>query len=180
MKWLLLLLLSIVFMLPLSVQASISLDQALTQCRAEENALKRLVCYDDIAMSKQQSLPVQANKGQQQAAVSRAKPDSKPAAVPSVVTESDKVPATSEHFGLENRRQSNPTSELNLTVANLSHNNRKELIIEFDNGQVWRQQGTRYYPIAVGEQHQIKRGVLGSFSLGNERNNRSARVIRER
>lgn len=173
MKWLFLSLIGL--WLPMSAVAS-SLEQALAVCRGEENALKRLVCYDEINLTKQSSLPAQASKGQQQAAASRTKTDGQATEIKAETTASQ----ATERFGLEHKSQPERASALSMTVTKLSHNNRRELIIEFDNGQVWRQQGNSHYPIAVGEQHQIKRGMLGGFSLGNERNNRTIRVLRER
>jgi hypothetical protein len=178
MKWLSLLLLAMLILHPLSAKAN-GLEQALTACRAEQNALKRLVCYDDILLTNKVELP---------AAASGTTSDPKASAVDVANTNAVKPDAAaakakdsaSERFGLEHQRQPEQTTELSFIVSKVSYNNRRELVVEFDNGQVWRQQGSDHYPIAVGEKHRIKRGMLGSFRLGNERNNRTIQVRRER
>ena len=133
-----------------------ALQQALELCRAEQNALRRLTCYDAIDHTNTKttatSLPAQAQQA-----------NGKPA-------ETD--------FGLEHKQRHDTNEQLNLIVKSLTYSPRKELIIEFDNGQRWRQIGTEYYSIKVGEQHHIKRGVLNSFLLSNDDNNRTIRVRR--
>lgn len=153
--------------------ATPSLQQALEQCRTEQNALKRLVCYDEIGTAAAatttavQSVPATQTVTQTQQAAAAT-------VAASTATAADK-------FGLEHRKQANEDTadKVYMTVKSISHTPHKSLIIEFDNGQRWRQNGTDYYKIAVGEQHYIERGVLNSFLLGNDGNNRSIRVRRE-
>ena len=137
-----------------------TLQQALELCRAEQNALRRLTCYDAIDYANSQatakSLPAQANAQAQQASGKPAETD----------------------FGLEHRQRHDTKEQLNLIVKSVTYSPRKELIVEFDNGQRWRQIGTEYYSIKEGQQHHIKRGVLNSFLLSNDDNNRTIRVRR--
>ncbi|MBU2114180.1 MAG: hypothetical protein KKE94_10480 [Gammaproteobacteria bacterium] len=150
--------------LPLSA-SSIPLTQALELCRAEQNALRRLTCYDSIQHTAAQqnntaaqALPVQAT----------------PAAKATVKADS------SDSFGMEHTQNSDDLAEqLAVTVKSVDYNQRKELIVEFDNGQRWRQVGSDYYSIKAGQQHIIKRGVLNSFFLANNNNNRTIRIRRE-
>ena len=150
--------------LPLSA-SSIPPEQALELCRAEQNALRRLTCYDSIQTeagqantSSVRTLPAQA------AAQAKAAAPAKPA----------------EAFGMEHKQNiDNSTEQLDVTVKSVRYSPRKELIVEFDNGQRWRQIGTDYYSIKEGQQHRIKRGALNSFLLANDNNNRTIRIRRE-
>jgi hypothetical protein len=143
---------------PLS--ASIPVEQALELCRAEQNALRRLTCYDAITLD---------GSSDASPAVTIANP-----AQPKV---QHKQP---ENFGLEHKKAAEDNAEqLTVTVKSVSYSPHKELIIELNNGQRWRQVGTDYYSISAGQQHIIKRGLLNSFYLANDSNNRTIRVRRE-
>jgi hypothetical protein len=149
--------------LPLAA-ASIPLEQALELCRAEQNALRRLNCYDTIATATE---PTSATTV-----------EAKPAPATAAVNETQ----TQDSFGIEHRQTSNADSaeKVYLTVKKLKFSPHKEMIVEFENGQIWRQSGTDHYKIAVGERHYVKRGVLNSFFLGNDNSNRAIRVRREK
>ena len=150
--------------LPLSA-SSIPLTQAMELCRAEQNALRRLTCYDSI----QHTAAQQNNTAVQALPVQAA-----PAAKATVKADS------SDSFGMEHKQNSDDSAEqLAVTVKSLRYSPRKELIVEFDNGQRWRQLGSDYYSIKVGQQHRIKRGALNSFFLANDNNNRTIRIRRE-
>lgn len=150
--------------------SEIPVHQAVELCRAEQNALRRLTCYDainlasaDKADSKPQ--PLQASEQPQQAT-------SKPATAKPAKSDDDR-------FGLEHKEQVDADETLRVTVKSVRYTPRKELIVEFDNGQRWRQVGSDHYTIAVGQQHTIKRGVLNAFFLANDNNNRTIRIKRE-
>ncbi|WP_240224770.1 hypothetical protein [Rheinheimera hassiensis] len=148
--------------------AAIPLDQALELCRAEQNALRRLTCYDAIsAVTASATSPGNT-------AVSPVTT----VAVPAANTTVQKQPEAD--FGIEHRKvDEDAPDKIYLSVKEVRYSPLKELIVEFDNGQIWRQNGTDYYKIAAGEQHYIKRGVLSSFFLGSDKNNRTIRVRRE-
>ncbi|NRQ43732.1 hypothetical protein HRH59_14355 [Rheinheimera sp. YQF-2] len=158
--------------LPLNAGAAIPLEQALELCRAEQNALHRLTCYDAITAT-EAAVPTASS-------AKPAAPDT-PATAAHVAAVAD-APTTAEaDFGIEHRKTVEGAAEqIYLLVKSVQYSPRKELIVEFDNGQVWRQNGTDYYKIAAGEQHYVKRGVLNSFFLGNDNNNRTIRVRREK
>lgn len=162
--------------LPLSAGAAIPLEQAIELCRAEQNALRRLTCYDSIA-TKGHTPATAASTG---AATQMSAPKAATAAVAAkAATAVDTAPGAD--FGLEHRQSNDDAAEqIYLQVKSVRYSPRKELIVEFDNGQVWRQNGTDYYKIAAGEQHYVKRGVLSSFFLGNDNSNRTIRVRREK
>ncbi|MGI5310209.1 hypothetical protein [Rheinheimera sp. WS51] len=139
--------------------SAIPTEQALELCRAEQNALKRLVCYDAINVNS-----VTASK---QAISSNSEVNTKP-------IESN----TEKNFGLEHSKQQD-ADLIYVTVKNFNYTAHDKLQIEFENGQKWRQQGSDYYPIAVGERHHIKRGIFNSFMLGSDKNNRTIKIRRE-
>ena len=139
--------------LPISA-SSIPLEQALELCRSEPNALKRLLCYDAI------------NKTATEA--------------PATVSTQPKT-APQQEFGKEHRNilAEDSPEQLYMTVTKVSYDPYKSLIVEFDNGQIWRQLGSEYYSIKAGEKHYIKRGVMNSFLLGSDDGRKAIRVRRE-
>lgn len=142
--------------------AQTSLYSAIEQCRTEQNALKRLVCYDEIKTPKAPvaaATTAAATNRNEEASITR--------------------PATTNDFGLENKKVADTGDQISAIVSKIRYSPRKEMIIEFDNGQVWRQTDSGTYPIKVGERHFIKRGMLGAFYLGNDNNNRTLKVKRE-
>lgn len=147
-------------LLSAGLQAQTSLATAIEQCRTEQNALKRLVCYDEITA-----------------------PNTPVAATPVVSSTNTEVktpqPTTNKDFGLEHKKTVETAETITAIVSKITFSPRKDLIIEFDNGQVWRQTDSGSYPIKVGERHFVKRGVFGAFYLGNENNNRTLKVKRE-
>lgn len=139
----------------LPLQAAIPVNQAIEVCRAEQNALRRLTCYDAI--------PTINNETQAVVSSSTAQASS----------------GSDKDFGIEHKKTVEDAKEiLYLTVKEVRYSPHQDLIIEFENGQVWRQNDTGYYKIAAGETHYIKRGALDSFLLGNDQNNRLIRVRR--
>lgn len=174
----------VIAVLPLSAGAAIPLDQALELCRAEQNALRRLSCYDAITATKADAtaLTGSVNLAAPTAAQTPVAAPTAPATSASVAATAEPTTASAEaDFGMEHRKTVEDAPEqIYLQVKSVQYSPRKELIIEFDNGQVWRQNGTDYYKIAAGEQHYVKRGVLSSFFLGNDNNNRTIRVRREK
>jgi len=144
------------------LKAAVPAEQAIELCRAEQNALRRLTCYDAI------SLTANSNSASTNAITAN-------------VAKSDKAVANNADFGIEHRKSSDDANDvLHMTVKDIRYSPRKDLIVEFENGQVWRQNDSGYYKINIGERHFIKRGALNSFFLGNDNNNRILRVRREK
>ncbi|MDX5405918.1 MAG: hypothetical protein LPK11_02595 [Chromatiaceae bacterium] len=145
--------------------SNIPVNQAVELCRAEQNALRRLTCYDAIE-------PTSTNSS-----------DTKTGALQANAQTQQDEAKTAENndtrFGLEHKAQADADETLRVTVKSISYTPHNKLIIEFENGQRWRQIGTEYYSVAVGQQHTIKRGVLNSFFLANDNNNRTIRIKRE-
>lgn len=148
------------------------LTAAMNECRQQQNALKRLVCYDEIKLTATDAPVAQAKQPQSPQSQQPVATSKRPTA------EQTAAPAQSD-FGLEHKQTADKQADqLYLTVSDVSYSPRKELIVAFDNGQTWRQTGTDYYKIAVGERHYIKRGMLNSFTLGSDANNRTIKVRR--
>jgi hypothetical protein len=161
--------LMVFFAVTIKVEAqTIPTEQAIELCRSEQNALRRLNCYDAITL-KTQTLDTD-----------------KTAPVNAVVaTKLDPVQTTQattaeNSFGMEHKKTKEQTPDrIYMTVDSVTENSQRELIVAFSNGQKWRQNGSGYYQISAGETHFIKRGILGSFFLGSDQNNRTIRVKRE-
>ncbi|KKO48463.1 hypothetical protein VT06_11270 [Arsukibacterium sp. MJ3] len=161
-----------------------SLSTALEACRQQQNALQRLVCYDDITLATTATQTSAANSApppaQQLTAKRQTSLASAAVAAPAQATPAAPEVVTADDFGQEHKK-STPEDQAKLrymTVTEVSLSPRNELIVTFDNGQIWRQNGSGYYKIESGEQHYIKRGLFNSFSLGNDNNNRSVKVNR--
>lgn len=143
------------------LQAQSSLAAQLEQCRSEQNALKRLVCYDEINLRTAGSAATPAPQAAERARQA-----------------TTATPAT-DNFGKEHRQvAADPLDQLYATVTKLSLSPRKEMIIELDNGQIWRQSGSGQFPLQNGERIYIKRGMLGAFYLGKDGSNRTLKVVR--
>lgn len=153
---------------------------ALAECRQQQNALKRLVCYDEISVATAARNPIKPAPSHPLPSTAQA--DSQAHAQPVTSVQSAPVvkAAISDDFGLEHKKKvtEEQADQLYLTVSGISYSPRKELIVEFDNGQVWRQNGSGFYAINVGERHFVKRGMFNSFTLGNPDNNRTIKVRR--
>lgn len=146
------------------LQAAVPVEQAIELCRAEQNALRRLTCYDAISL-----------------AATTDSSSTKAAAAKAIKSDNAKANSNESDFGIEHRKSSDDANDvLYMTVKDVRYSPRKELIVEFENGQVWRQNDSGYYKVNVGERHFIKRGALNSFFLGNDNNNRLLRVRREK
>lgn len=156
--------------------APVPIEQAVEVCRAEANALRRLSCYDSIAISSAYSSSVSADNkpvisDNNQAVM-------QPAATQASATNNQDAEST---FGIEHKKSSEQmTDKVSMTVKEISKTKHNKLVVAFTNGQIWQQVGGEYYPIKQSEEHYIERGALGSFFLKNEQNNRSIRVKREK
>lgn len=160
-----------VLMLTPAVIAQDQITTALDKCRTETNALKRLVCYDEINTGTTNNV-----KAAPKHEVSAAQATTSTVAV----TEAINRPTTASEFGREHKQIANEAVDtIHATVSELSYSPRKEMIITFDNGQVWRQAESGSFQVAVGQEYYIKRGMLGAFYLGKEGSNRTLKVRRQ-
>lgn len=177
------------FLITTPVWAASPLQQLLIDCKKEQDSIKRLACFDSIAtetatLAEVVQQPAEIIKPTATLITDTTQSESIPEettreAEIAVVTAKEEL--RSENFGLEHRQSATEQADvLYVTVAAVSYTARKELIVEFDNGQRWRQLGSDTYFINTGEQHYLKRGTLNSFFLGKDGSNRTIRVRREK
>ncbi|MFD2165752.1 hypothetical protein ACFSJY_05695 [Thalassotalea euphylliae] len=163
----------------------------LAQCKAEQDSLKRLVCYDSLA-EKALKTPVavnkdvnkpgpQANKTETVAsmapkAVAVVKPNPPSVAAPVAVAQTDQAEA---QFGQENKKKPEQVDEVSFVVKTASLSLRKKWRFTFENGQQWEQKDTeKFAKFKAGDQVTIKRGALNAFYLKKADSNRTIRVKR--
>ncbi|QSX33371.1 hypothetical protein JYB87_16890 [Shewanella avicenniae] len=146
-----------------------SVEQAVLDCAKVENAQQRLACYDDLSVSLQQHV----EKSQADVAQSDVEP------VVSSTSSKEPTAAAIDRFGAKPVEVIKSPEEINLTIASIRESVRGELIITFENGQVWKQVEQRRYRLEAGDKVTIKKAALGSFLLQAEGRNRSIRVQRQ-
>lgn len=157
---------------------STTLKQQLTHCSAIEINSKRLACYDAIIKPIAPAFEASSTSPQKtQPAVTVATP------TPPVPTIAQRPVNTKEQkvaeFGAEKlKEKTEEIDKIRLTVSRVKKNVRGLKTFYFTNGQVWKEIETSRFKIKKDEQVHIKRGSLGSFKIGSDKNNRTARVKR--
>lgn len=146
-------------------------EQALRECTRIQNALKRLVCFD--AAMEGRELPAVAqevpatNRGQQQAATVRNNPPER----------SENDPNSSENFG-KTVAPVDRIERLDVVILERKRDGLGRWVIEFDNGQVWRQKTAESYVFSDNAQYFIERGAFSAFFLGRSDSNSRTAVER--
>ena len=143
----------------------------LNQCKEVENALERLVCFDEVSKhlpssklleSKTETLKNQEN--------SKSKP------VKKVELIEDQ---TAQDFGIEHKQDISELPEtLVAIVSSIKKDPYKKYIVSLDNGQIWKQTDSVYLRLKVGGKVLIKRGALNSFFMAKDGANKRIRVKR--
>jgi hypothetical protein len=150
-------------------------DAGLQNCRAISDWFKRLACYDALPVtgSPAPAQPGVAGKAPAAAAGSTAAPAATAAAA---------APASpQQQFGLEERPK--PAAEVVQTIVSTIPGHfegwKPRTLIELANGQIWRitDDSTRYMDLD-NPRVTIRRGMLGSFFMDFDGDNRSPRVQR--
>ncbi len=91
------------------------------------------------------------------------------------------IEITQDSFGQESiERESISLESRTFVVASARFSQFSGWLIEFENGQQWRQIGTEDYSIKVGESYTITNASFRSFLLGSPGRNRTIRVSRIR
>ncbi|MDP4535661.1 hypothetical protein Q3O60_05640 [Alkalimonas collagenimarina] len=158
--------LATLMLLPLQAAES-SVVQALSLCQQEQDNQLRLHCYDSIQVDASEQGASTAAKQNQQAR--------QPAAA---ATPAASAATAEDQFGKPRQAAANETDRIYSVVSKVEQDARGHLVIHFENGQTWRQNSSEYYPVKAGEEHYIRRAMLGSFILSNDDSNRSTRVRR--
>lgn len=153
------------------------LQQAIKKCQQEQDSLKRLRCFDAIEQAK----PVAETPSELQRTDSQTAPrvvPSRPATSATRATAPQQAAAAADDDFGKSAPKEQQKDRIYATVTLVEQEKSGHLVITFDNGHIWRQVNSQYYPIEEGETHYIRRAVLGSFLMGSDRNNRTTRVRR--
>ncbi|RUO76779.1 hypothetical protein [Pseudidiomarina taiwanensis] len=135
------------------VSAQAVSTEQLAACAQVENPLQRLVCYDKLA----------AGQGVTAATDATAPPTAKP----------------ESQFGKEHLAEDNAQADMiYVVVVNAREDAYGKWVLELDNGQKWRQTDSQTFRIQENEEYYIERGLLNSFYLGREGQNRRIQVRR--
>ena len=185
-----------VFLLTTSFKVfSQDLPEQLRKCSLQQNALKRLVCFDTLS---QNLTPVPgATEPSKQTTVASVEPQKLiETTSPEVVVPPKKSIAptkaiepvqqsisanTTKDFGLKRNAKFEESGDKVVAKVSAARKNPfKKYIITLDNGQVWKQFDSTSLKIAVGETVEIKRGSLGTFFLGKDGVHKRLRVKRQK
>ncbi|MDR7121626.1 hypothetical protein [Rheinheimera soli] len=135
----------------------------LTQCRAIQNDLKRLVCYDKIGSA---TFSHSVSSGT--------------AAIEPRSTSTEQVQTlSSERFGVEHKGiAKTAASSMTAQVTAIQQSKTGLWTITLDNGQKWRQISSDGFIIREGDNIVINRGTLNSFLLSKIGTERQTKVSR--
>lgn len=170
--------------------ASEDISDHLKSCRAEQDSLKRLMCYDALAddlpqaVTKKARVEVEKVDKIEKAVATSAKQQvaTKPLEETVTVKSAAKEKAVSAEaiFGNEYKPKPNENrvDEVTFVIKSVKQSARKTWKFVFENGQRWDQKDDSYVKFNVGEKVQIKRGVFNSFYLKKIGSNRTIRVKR--
>ncbi|RDV26657.1 hypothetical protein DXV75_06625 [Alteromonas aestuariivivens] len=155
-----------------------TLEQSLSQCSAENDSLKRLLCYDRLAESlNQNQLQLQPSKGSENPPVVAVPPKTE------AQVNSPKVASSGQEiaFGLEHKQAPKVDQDERLygKITKLSETPYDKYIITLDNGTVWTQTDSSPLRLKVGDQVYVERGMLGAFYLSTDKVKRRIKVVRE-
>jgi hypothetical protein len=188
----------VIFVSPSSI-ANSQLDK-LAICAKNTDSLQRLVCYDKLAKDTKNKPPKQTQvtlkdsivervdrtvqvtpKVQQEEVLAVSESPNKPAVVEpqplGVIANSVKQQQAS--FGKEAvKRPEDMIKQLKVKAIKIQKAPYGELIITFENGQVWRQTDSIRFRLSTDEMVIIERGALGSFFIGKENTNQRIRAKR--
>lgn len=160
-------------LLLLTLAVPASGQNSLESCADISDSAARLACYDGVMENRNpENLPV----------VRLPRSSARDADLGSEQTKATTEPTTDnsqDNFGIEHKAAGRDgADERTMTVASARHTDLAGWIIEFDNGQTWKQVGTDSYDIEEGKSYKITRGFMTSFILSNFENNRKIRVTR--
>ena len=121
-----------------ALAADDDLAQRIAACTSEQDAARRLACFDRAAAPKVDATETFGVHGSE---LARNRDDDQP--------EAESAP-----------------KRISATVTGIEKRARGELVVTLDNGQVWAQKEIgAYFPLKVGDPVAILAGTLGSFRL---------------
>ncbi len=117
-----------------------------------------------------------------QAVVAQSTPEVSTAVQPqsSVQVQEQNPASVKENFGLEHKKtvQEEQVQAVELTIAKAKKSIHGNWTLTFENGQQWRTLSSERTKFKTGQQVEIKRGVLNSFSVSIVGSNRAMKVKR--
>ncbi|MCF2859702.1 hypothetical protein L1286_19670 [Pseudoalteromonas sp. SMS1] len=148
---------------------------ALESCTTIQNALKRLVCFDETMAGNQSTA---AAPTQHAVTDSASLPTATQALAPA--TTAAKPQSAEQKFGLENKvkEQLSDIENMTLEVVKLKESARGIRTFTLANGHVWKQIGSDSFFAKVGDDVTIKRAAFNSYLMNKAGSNRSIRVKR--
>lgn len=162
----------------------------LQKCAQTKDSLVRLVCYDNIVKALntgvKSSVPatnIQTNEltaAPQVTAPSKADIAVASQAVIVKQPQSSEEAFGQEHLNKEERKQDNSVDEVTFTIKSLSKTARKNWLITFENGQVWKQADNAYLKLSPGISVELSKGALGVVYLKKQSQNKRIRVKRQK
>ena len=126
-----------------ALAADDDLAKRIAACTTEQDAARRLACFDRAAAPKAAAPKVDATQtfGVQGSELARSREDS-------------------------DSRPEGPPKRISASVTAIEKRPRGELVITLDNGQVWAQkEAGAFFPLKVGDPVAVLAGTLGSFRL---------------
>jgi hypothetical protein len=163
-----------------NVQADTLTD--LQKCAETKDSLERLVCYDNLVKSLNNSVTVKAP-----VAIRPTEPKSpntntvalRPTVRKPVVVEQKHT--NEAEFGEEHLvKPEESINEVFFTVKSVKKIVHNKLSITFENGQVWKQSDDNYIKILPGDRVKLSKGMLGVVYLKTENQNRRIKVKRRK
>ena len=185
---------SVLLLIAGSVSAA-DLPSQLQQCSKENDSLKRLMCFDQLALKASSEKTVEKSgltspvvEVEQPAketvaeaeVVASAKTKATTTATP-IAKEAIAAPSKSAQdiFGQESIRKMDVVNEVSFTIKKASLSLRKKWRFTFDNGQQWEQKDSdKFAKFKSGDEVTIKRGLMNAFYLKKKDANRTIRVKR--
>ena len=148
-----------------SAQAE-TVSEAILKCKAEQNSLQRLLCFDKVAEN---------ISGLKDQSFSDAQASAPPAdAVLPTTSKGQRQPR--DDFG------KTPVDEtpdaLSSRVTKVKKDTLKRQTVTLQNGQVWREIGSSGHIVKSGQQVTIEKGLFGSYYLSVDGSNREMQVKR--
>lgn len=150
-----------------SVANAAELSDQLAQCRAVQNDLQRLTCYDNIGYK--------ISPPAVEAVVTNEIPHTEIAAT---VSNPATAATTTDSFGIEHKIAEKTVPSIGSTVVNIEQSRRGFWTITLDNGQKWRQITSDGFVLRKGEDVVISRGSFNSFLLSKKGSERQTKVTR--
>lgn len=169
-----------------TVSAQSDLSQTLLACKAEQDSLQRLVCYDKAvaelatgASEVKETMTTKAAPEVEKTVSSTASTSTSVSAAPEAGSVRMDKAVAEDIFGRESTYKRDEIDQVKFVIKSASQSLRKKWRFTFENGQQWEQKDTdRFAKFEAGDEVIIKRGVMDAFYLKKLDANRTIRVKR--